>query len=362
MGRILLVTWEGGGNVLTVLALADRLRARGHAVRAMGTAGLAGRFAARDVPYVTRDVVVEWDQRALAHEVRAAAGDADVVVTDYTLPGALCGAEASYRPSVALVPTLYAANREADGGLAPMHVAATVGGIAAIRDELGLPPVTGFGPLLDRQTRVLVTCPEGLDDPGPRPRNVRYVGPVHEGPGPDAGWRPPGVDDGRPLVVMSVSTTPMDAGPVLQRLLTALADAPARVIVTLGAHVDPDGLSVPADVHLVGHVRDGAVLPWASAVVSHGSLDIVLAALAHGLPQVCLPLGGDQARNAAAVERVGAGCTVSASAAPHELRAAVGRALDDMELRAGAARMALAIDAQRAAGAEVEVEHLLGLP
>ena len=55
VGRILFVTWAGGGNVPPVLALADRLRARGHEVRAMGTASLADRFAASDIPYVARD-------------------------------------------------------------------------------------------------------------------------------------------------------------------------------------------------------------------------------------------------------------------------------------------------------------------
>ena len=85
---------------------------------------------------------------------------------------------------------------------------------------------------------LLVTCPEALDLPGPRAANVRYVGPVLEDAGPDAGWHPPGVDDGRPLVVVGLGTTPMDEGPVLQRLLTALGDAPARVVATLGDHLD----------------------------------------------------------------------------------------------------------------------------
>jgi MGT family glycosyltransferase len=362
VGRILFVTWAGGGNVPPVLALAHRLRARGHDVRAMGTASLAERFSAGDVPYVARDVLVEWDQGALAREVRAAAGDADVVVADYMLPGALCGAEAAYRPSVALVHTLYAANLDDDGGLLPMQMAATAEGMAAVRAELSLPPVAGFGGLLDRQTSVMVTCPEALDRSGRRPVNVRYVGPVLEDAGPDAGWRPPGLDDGRPLVVVSLGTTPMDEGPVLQRLLTALGDLPARVVATLGAHLDPDDLSVPANVHLSGHVRHAAVLPWASAFVSHGGLGSVLAALAHGLPQVCLPLGREQPLNAAAVERVEAGVALDPTSTPDQIRDAVRRALDDMGLRAGAARMAMAIDAQRAAGdAEAEIERLVDL-
>ena len=137
---------------------------------------------------------------------------------------------------VALVHTLYAANLDGDGGLLPMQMAATADGIAAVRG--GARPrarrPASAGSSTGRRT-LLVTCPEALDEPGPRAANVRYVGPVLEAPGPDAGWRPPGVDDGRPLVVVSMGTTPMDEGPVLQRLLSALGDVPARVIATLGS-------------------------------------------------------------------------------------------------------------------------------
>jgi MGT family glycosyltransferase len=363
VGRILFVTWAGGGNVPPVLALADRLTARGHEVRAMGSGSLAGRFEARGIPFLAREVLVEWDQGALAREVRAEAGTADLVVSDFMLPGALCGAEASYRPSLTLVHTLYAANLDGAGGLLPMQMAATIEGTAAVRTELGLAPVASFGELLDRQTSVLVSCPEALDDPGPpRAGNVRYVGPLLEEAGPDAGWRPPGVDDGRPIVVVGLGTTPMDEGPVLQRILAAFGDAPVRVLATLGDHLDPDDLAVPPNVVLCGHVRHAALLPWASAVVSHGGLGTVLAALAHGLPQVCVPLGREQPLNAAAVERVGAGIAVEPTAAAADIERAVRRALGDLELRAGAARMALDIDARRrAADAEAEVERHLDL-
>jgi UDP:flavonoid glycosyltransferase YjiC (YdhE family) len=363
VGRILFVTWDGGGNVPPVLALAERLEARGHAVCARGSASLEERFAARGIAYRARDVVAEWDARALAREVLTEAGTADLIVSDYMLPGALCGAEASHRPCAALVHTLYAANLDGHGGLLPMHVGATPDAMAAVRVDLSLPPVAGFGPLLDRQTALLVTCPDGLDEPTrSRAPNVRYVGPVLDAPGPDASWRPPGVDDGRPLVVVGLGTTPMDEAPVLQRILSALADAPVRVLATVGDHLDPGALDVPANTHVTRFVRHSAVLPWASAVVCHAGLGTVLAALAYGLPLVCIPLGRDQPLNAAAVERVGAGCTIDPTAGPETIRSAVQRAVADMDLRAGAARMALEIDATRAAGAaEAEIERLLDL-
>lgn len=361
MGRILFVTWDGGGNVPPVLALAKRLRARGHAVQAMGSASLADRFAAEDVPYLAREPLAEWDQSALAREVLVEAGSSDLVISDFMLPGALCGAEASYRRSVVLVHTLYAANLDGSGGLLPMQMAATVDGTAAVRAELGLRPVASFGELLDRAATLLVTSPEELDVPlARRPSNVRYVGPALEGPGRDAGWRPPGVDDGRPLVVVGLGTTPMDEGPVLRRVLVAVADAPVRVVATVGDHLHPGDFTIPANVHLSRYVRHAAVLPWASAVVSHAGLGTVLAALTHGLPLVCLPLGREQPLAAAAVERVGAGVALDSAASPDVIRAAVVRAVDDLELRAGAARMALRIDELSTSGAaEAEIERLL---
>ena len=343
-GRFLFATWDGGGNVPPVLALAEQLLARGHRVVAIGSDTLAPRFSTAGVDFVARDPLHEWDQAALATDVAREAATADVVVSDYMVPGALCGAEAAGRPNVALVHTLYAANLDPSGGLGPMHVAATEDGLAALRTGLGLPPVEGFGGLLARADAVLVTSPQELDQPGDRPANVRYVGPLLESAGPDAGWRPPGVDDSRPIVVVGLGTTPMGEVPVLQRLLSALSEAPVRLLVTVGAHVDVDDLELPSNAHVVGHVRHAALLPWASAIVCHGGLGSVLAALAHGLPVVSVPLGREQPHNAAAVERAGAGLTLATDASGDAIRTAVRRATSDLELRASAARLALAID------------------
>lgn len=361
MGRILFVTWDGGGNVPPVLALAERLRARGHDVRGIGSETLAPRFDDEGIPYVAREMLAEWDQGAIARDVLAEAKrSADVVVSDYMLPGALCGAEAAGRPNVALVHTLYAANLDDRGGLAPMEMAASVVGTNDVRSGLGLAPIDDFGQLLDRCHRLLVTSPQELDVPlAVTPSNVRYVGPALQGPGPDAGWHPPGTDIG-PLVVVGLGTTPMDEAPVVQRVLNALADAPVRVLATVGHHLDPASFEVPANATVTHPVRHAAVLPWASVVVTHGGLGTILAALAHGLPLVCLPLGREQPFNAAAVERVEAGVVLDPRAPLPEIRTAVLRLTDDMERRAGAARMAVRIaelDADHAA--EREIESLL---
>lgn len=361
--RILFVTWDGGGNVPPVLALAGRLASRGHAVSVLGSASLAERVEAEGILFTGRLPAQEWDPTAQALDVAAAARrDAvDLVVVDYMLPGALCGAAGTGLPVVALVHTLYTANL-VDGDLGPMSMAASAEGVNATLAQLGLVPVQRLGELLERAEMVMVTAPEELDEPGVARRgNVRYVGPALESSGPDAGWRPPGSDGDGPLVVVSLGTTPMDEGPVLQRVLDGLADRPVRVVATVGEHLYPSDFTVPTNAVVLDHVRHSAVLPWASVVITHGGLGTVLASLAHGVPMLCLPLGREQPANAAAVERVGAGLQLDHRATPTEIGAAVDRLVAEPEPRAAAQRLAALIEMQRdAALPEVALEALLG--
>jgi hypothetical protein len=317
--RVLMVTWDGGGNVGPTVELGARLAARGVAVGAYGPAWLAGRFGAAGLGYEVRDVPDPWDAAAMAGDVAAACerAGADVAVVDYMLPGALLGAMAAGRPAVALVHTLYGALL-ADGAPHPMGMAATVEVLDAVAAGRGLDPVNRMGDVLDRCARVVVTAPAALDAPGPWPDNVVHVGAVLEGPGPDAGWCPPVPPDGvggRPLVVVSLGTTPMDEGPVVEAVLGALAGEPVAVLALLGAHFDPATLTVPANATVAGYLRHTAVLPHAAATVCHAGLGTVLASLAAAVPLVCLPLGRDQPATAAAVARVGAGLALDPRAA-----------------------------------------------
>jgi UDP:flavonoid glycosyltransferase YjiC (YdhE family) len=361
MARVLIVTWAGGGNVPPAVRLATDLAARGHDVRAIGTESLHARFEAEGIAFTGRALLTEWDPAALARDVVAEARKVDVAVVDYMLPAALSAGEAAGVPVVALVHTLFAANLDGSGGLHPMGMAGPIESLGTAREHLGLRAVKSFGAVLERCSSVMVTCPERLDLPMPdRPARVRYVGPLLEPPGPDEGWRPPGADDGRPLVVAGLGTTPMDELPVLQRLVAALDRAPVRGIVTLGDHLDPSEIRGADDVRLSGHVRHAAMLPWASAMVCHAGLGSILAGLSHGLPLVCVPLGREQPANAAAVARVGAGVVVDPASSADEVAGAISRAVDDLELRAGAARMAVEIDQLVASGAAVaEVERHL---
>jgi UDP:flavonoid glycosyltransferase YjiC (YdhE family) len=94
----------------------------------------------------------------------------------------------------------------------------------------------------------------------------------------------------------------------LTLLLNALAPLPLELVVTVGGHRDPHAFGPqPSNVTIDSFVPQMAVLPHASAVVSHGGSGTVLAALGLGLPQICLPYFADQPINARAVAEAGAG-------------------------------------------------------
>jgi UDP:flavonoid glycosyltransferase YjiC (YdhE family) len=68
-------------------------------------------------------------------------------------------------------------------------------------------------------------------------------------------------------------------------------------------------------------------LPQAALVVCHAGLGTVMAALSHGVPLVCLPMGRDQGNNAQRVASLGAGRTLAGDASRGEIRDAVARVL-----------------------------------
>jgi UDP:flavonoid glycosyltransferase YjiC (YdhE family) len=86
------------------------------------------------------------------------------------------------------------------------------------------------------------------------------------------------------------------------------------------------------------------VLPHTDVVVSHAGSGTVLAVLGHGLPQLCVPQGADQFRNAAGVNRAGAGIRMSPQeATPAAVADGVRRLLAEPEFAAAARRVSAQI-------------------
>jgi len=154
-------------------------------------------------------------------------------------------------------------------------------------------------------------------------------------------WSPPWPpDDARPVVLVSLSTLEQGQAAVMQRVIQALAPLAVRGLVTLGPALDPTQFKAPANVRLEAFVPHSAVLPHAQAMVTQCGLGMLMKALAHGVPLVCIPLVGDQPDNAARVVAYGAGIRLERDATPEQIRAAIQRVLTQPGFGESARRIA----------------------
>jgi MGT family glycosyltransferase len=279
------------------------------------------------------------------------------LLVDALMPSALCAAEASPVPTAALFHNAYCLLRE--GPMLDM-VSAALPMLDAVRDHLGLDRIEGIPQLHDRCELAIVTSPREFEAPGEVGPNARFVGPIFDGPALATPDIPPFIDDGpEPLVLVSFSTSQMGQASVLQGILDALAQVPARVLVTTGPAIDPKTLHAPANARVVGYVSHGDVLPKTSVVVTHSGLGTVMASLAHGVPLVCMPMARDQFFNAARVTELRAGCVVPVEADAGAVADAVTSVLTDPSLREGAKQMATVIAGYGGSvDAAVELERL----
>ena len=117
----------------------------------------------------------------------------------------------------------------------------------------------------------------------------------------------------------------LESGDLFERVLAGLRQLPIDVIATTGSNLDPAELGPqPASIRVERYIPQPEVLSRCRAVVSHGGSGTVLAALAHGLPSVLLPMGADQLPNAARCAELGVARVLDAvSATPDAVREAV---------------------------------------
>jgi UDP:flavonoid glycosyltransferase YjiC (YdhE family) len=147
--------------------------------------------------------------------------------------------------------------------------------------------------------------------------------------------------------------------------VAAVARFDAGIIVTVGPAGDVDAFGPqPPNVHIHQYLPQSLVLPHATFVVSHGGSGTMLAALASGVPQLCLPQAADQFRNGEAVARAGAGLTLTPAAATEEtITDAVRRLQSEASFAVAAERMAAEIAAMPGPAAIVpEIEDLVFRP
>ncbi len=334
MASLLFVTWDGGGNVPPALGIAGELEARGHSVAFLGHARQAPsipfpfRATARHFDSTgdngMREFVGVFGDRGFGAD--ALATDAELLVIDCVLFGAMDAARRAGRPYVVLE-HLY------DGYIRGPWLKGPMG--LALRLKR-LHPTAAF----TGAEACLVASLAELD--AKATSGVRHTGPVVSGV-PAAPERP------SVLVSLSSCNYPGQQA-VLQNVLDAVADLDADVTVTTGP-IEYHGLRVPAGVDVRGFVPHAELMPRASMVVGHGGHATTMAALAHDLPVLILPMHPflDQSMVGQSVQDAGAGLRLPKKAKPETIRAAVQQLLADGPHRAAAARLGTAIRVARGA-------------
>jgi zeaxanthin glucosyltransferase len=200
-----------------------------------------------------------------------------------------------------------------------------------------------------------------LNGPLDWPGNAVLVGPAlaHRPPDPTFPWD--WLDPGRRHVLVTVGTLSMDLAQdfharVMEALRPLGEDLQTIVVAPDGTVPDPP----EGDVLVRPRVPVLDLMPRLDAVVSHGGLNTVCEALAHGVPLVVAPIKGDQPINAARVAAVGAGRRVRfAGVRPKLLREDLLAVLDDPSYRAAAHRVRDSFAA--AGGAAAAATHLEGM-
>jgi UDP:flavonoid glycosyltransferase YjiC (YdhE family) len=181
--------------------------------------------------------------------------------------------------------------------------------------------------------------------------NVHYSGPVVTG-------APAGLSGDTVLVSLSTFNFPglTDA---LQRIVDALGTLDVKGIVTTGPVVDPAALRPPRNVTVHRYLPHTEVLPEVSLLIGHGGHATTMAALAHDIPVLVLPMHPllDQPMVGRAVANAGAGRTLPKRAKPAVIAESAGQLLADGSHRAAAAalgRKIRSMDGARAGASLVE--------
>jgi len=346
--RILFAFTGGRGHVEPLLPLAEAARAAGHTVAIGGresvlpaverlgfdTHATEPGLVAQRLPLQPLDpereakefrdgFVARSRERAPGVEALCRDWKPDVVVGEEAHYGALLAAERLGLPFASLVVL-------AAGTLATRELVA--GPLNDVRAELGLPPDPEAS-LLSRQL-VLAPLPPGYRDPAfPLPAVTTCFRPFDALPAPH---------EAQARVYVTLGTVfNLESGDLFTRVLAGVAELPVEVVATVGAEIDPSELGeLPPHVRVERFLPQTEILPRCSAVVSHGGSGSVLGALAHGLPQVLVPMGADQPLNAARCEQLGLARVLDpVEATPEQVRDAVSAVLAEPGYRVAAERL-----------------------
>jgi MGT family glycosyltransferase len=145
------------------------------------------------------------------------------------------------------------------------------------------------------------------------PPQFHHTGPFHDGAGRvdvDFPWQRL---TGEPLIYASMGT--LQNG--LESVFRAIAEAATphrnvQLVLSIGGYLDLEQIGpLPSNAVVVRHAPQLELLKRASVCITHAGLNTVLEALAHGVPQVAIPITVDQPGVAARIAEKKTGLVVS---------------------------------------------------
>lgn len=370
--RVLFSSTSGLGHVQPMLALAVAAQKRGHEVLWATAHDACPRVAATGIPTASagRPIAQVLQEYHRMHSARQSlTGEA---LGDHMFPtifgaiaapamfGALLDLATRFQPHVMVhevaelaAPVVAAAldrpHVTHGFGLAipPHRLAVAAAAASALWDAVGAKP----GPYGGCYDHLYID----IYPPSMQPDDLSYVGRIQQ-LRPDSLTRAAGDalprqlvetlnSRDRPAIYLTFGTV-FNVNNTFTAAVAALGRLPEVAgVVTVGPHGEPKAFGLqPAHVHIARYIPQNDLLPHCVAVASHGGSGTLLGALAHGIPQLCLPQGADQFRNAQACAAAGAGIALmGADATTDRIEAALRRLLDAPDLRGNAKRIAAEI-------------------
>ncbi|MEU9111221.1 nucleotide disphospho-sugar-binding domain-containing protein [Streptomyces sp. NPDC048483] len=172
--------------------------------------------------------------------------------------------------------------------------------------------------------RVVDICPPSMAPPTRASRlSVRHV--PYNGPGAVPGTAVRRGDRPRVCVMWS-ATVPLLYGAgsfTVPTVLEGLADLDADVVLTMSAEACESVGPLPANVELLERAPVHTLLPTSDVLVHNGGAGAALAAIAAGVPQLCLTFGAEYRANGRRVGATGAGQVLPGTAGAQDIRSAV---------------------------------------
>ena len=171
--------------------------------------------------------------------------------------------------------------------------------LATLRAQHGLPPDPGLRML----ARYLVLSPFPPSLNGSHglacPTLHSYRATPFDRSGDESASEWPLPVSGAPVVYATLGTVVNTRTEILGAFVEALGDEHVNLVVTVGRDGDPDQFGPqPPNVRIERYIPQTLLFPRCDLVISHGGSNTMLAALAHGLPQVLVPITADQPVNA----------------------------------------------------------------